>query len=60
MIPDLEKLLELFKRYDIEYISIIINLKKIGISGFDKEIDIDQVKKKAGQSGRFRQTQYSI
>jgi hypothetical protein len=45
-IPDLEKLLELFKRYDIEYINMIINLKKIGISGFDKEIDIDQVKKR--------------
>ncbi|MFP3255050.1 MAG: hypothetical protein RXP30_01270 [Thermoplasmata archaeon] len=45
-IPEPEKLLQLFKRYDIDYINMIIILKKIGISGFDKEIDIDQVKKR--------------
>jgi len=30
---------------------MIINLKKIGISGFDKEIDIDQVKKRLDNLG---------
>jgi len=45
-IPDLEKLGELFKRYDPGYINMIIYLKKICISGFDKEINIDQVKKR--------------
>jgi hypothetical protein len=44
-LPPLKVLLSLFKRYDIEYINMMIKLRKIGITEDFEKIDFENVKK---------------
>jgi hypothetical protein len=44
-LPTLKVLLSLFKRYDVEYINMMIKLRKIGITEDFEKIDFEEVKK---------------
>ncbi|MGC9123595.1 MAG: hypothetical protein ACP5IB_05965 [Thermoplasmata archaeon] len=48
-IPDFKILLSLFKRYDFEYINMMIKLSKMGITENLQSIDLNEVKKSLSQ-----------
>jgi hypothetical protein len=54
-IPDFKILLSLFKRYDFEYINMMIKLSKIGISENLQSIDLNKVKKSLDQLDQLDQ-----
>ncbi|MGC9167177.1 MAG: bifunctional DNA primase/polymerase [Thermoplasmata archaeon] len=54
-IPDFKNLLSLFKRYDIEYINMMIKLSKIGITENLQSINLNEVKKSLDQLDQLDQ-----
>ncbi|MGC9123906.1 MAG: bifunctional DNA primase/polymerase [Thermoplasmata archaeon] len=54
-IPDFKNLLSLFKRYDIEYINMMIKLSRIGITENLQSINLNEVKKSLDQLDQLDQ-----
>jgi hypothetical protein len=59
-IPDFKNLLSLFKRYDIEYINMMIKLSKIGITENLQSINLNEVEKSLAQLDQLAQLKIYI